>query len=181
MTKSILSLPKRTIKKIIKRLQLKCCNCGWDEAPGDIHHILPRSNGGNDDHDNLAYVCPNCHRLVHNNIQIILVPLSKYIGNDWKEFYFPEKAGIKTPTIMEIRENRRFEKNQKIESLKILILQSNIDFSKYGWVQKVSKIIGITTPKVNQWMKKNMNDFYEESCFKRAVKIKEEDSNKHKE
>lgn len=169
MTKSILTLPKRTIKKIIKRLQLKCCNCGWNEAPGDIHHIIQRSKGGSDEHDNLAYICPNCHRMVHNNIQITLIPLSEYIGDDWKEFYFPEKAGIKKLTVKEDRENRRREKIQKIESLKALILQSNIDFSKYGWVQKVSKLIGITVPKVNQWMKKNMHDFYEESCFKRKI------------
>ena len=47
------------------------------------------------------------------------------------------------------------------------ILKSNIDFSKLGWVEKVSKILNIAPQKVTKWMKRNMNQFYNESCFKR--------------
>jgi hypothetical protein len=48
------------------------------------------------------------------------------------------------------------------------VKSSNIDFSKFGWVDQVSKILGITPQKVNKWMKRYMLDFYEEHCFKRG-------------
>lgn len=57
-----------------------------------------------------------------------------------------------------------------IEKQKELIGNSNIDFSKTGWVQEVSKILQITPQKVTNWMKRNMYDFWEEKCFKRKSK-----------
>ena len=48
-----------------------------------------------------------------------------------------------------------------------LILNSNIDFSKFGWVKKVANIIGIQSQHVNKWMKNNMFEFYEKNCFKK--------------
>jgi hypothetical protein len=65
------------------------------------------------------------------------------------------------------KENRNITKIKKIESLKQSILSSNIDFSKFGWVEQVSKILSISPQKVSLWMKKNMLEFYEEKCFKR--------------
>jgi len=82
----------------------------------------------------------------------------------------------------EIRKQRRLQKSQrqlqkKEERDKIRcyvvkqqiqqVLNSNIDFSKYGWVTKASKVIKITPQKVKGWMKRFMFDFYEQKCFKR--------------
>ncbi len=50
-----------------------------------------------------------------------------------------------------------------------LIENSNINFGEYGWVGKVSKILNITPQKVNQWIKNNMFEFYQEKCFKRTL------------
>lgn len=47
------------------------------------------------------------------------------------------------------------------------ILKSNIDFSKYGWVQEVSILIDKKPQKITQWMQKYMFDFWNEKCFKR--------------
>ena len=47
------------------------------------------------------------------------------------------------------------------------IINSNIDFSKEGWVKKVSKIIGISENKGSKWMKRNMTEFYVNYCWKR--------------
>jgi very-short-patch-repair endonuclease len=60
-------------------------------------------------------------------------------------------------------------KTWEMENLKYvkLVEDSNIDFSKYGWVTDVSKIIGQKPQKVNSWMKRMMPDFFEEKCFKR--------------
>ena len=49
-----------------------------------------------------------------------------------------------------------------------MIIESNIDFSKYGWVNEVAKLTGLKTQKVNKWMKKHMIDFYNDKCFKRV-------------
>jgi len=47
------------------------------------------------------------------------------------------------------------------------MLNSNIDFSKFGWVKQVSFIINIHSSKVSQFMKKYMFDFYINNCFRR--------------
>ena len=70
-----------------------CSICGWDESTCDIHHIIPRKNGGNDDMENLIYICPNCHRLCHTTDKFTEEFLKEHsIANkyrDWKNFYHP--------------------------------------------------------------------------------------------
>lgn len=91
---SLKDLSKRTVTKIVKRLGIGCSRCGWNEAVGDIHHITPRSKGGTDEHTNLTYICPNCHRLAHANKLITFVSLNEQIGDRWLDYYYPERAGI---------------------------------------------------------------------------------------
>lgn len=89
---SILDVSSRTSRKILIRMKLPCTACGWYiEGVGcDIHHIVPRSSGGSNDHSNLAYICPNCHRLVHSGLikSEDLVSFQDIVGDDWKQFYF---------------------------------------------------------------------------------------------
>lgn len=67
--------------------------------------------------------------------------------------------------------NRKILYNEKeIENKIQLILNSNIDFYKFGWVGKVSEILNITPQNVNRWMKRNMLEFYNEKCFKKKQK-----------
>jgi very-short-patch-repair endonuclease len=61
-----------------------------------------------------------------------------------------------------------FIKRIKINEKILKVSSSNIDFSKFGWVQKVSNILNITPQNVNRWMKKYMKDFYQK-CFKRKT------------
>lgn len=86
---SIRELSKRTITKIFKRLKLSCSNCGWDKTVCDVHHIIPKSIGGTDDHSNLTYICPNCHRLAHEKKIESFTNLEDQIGETWKDYYFP--------------------------------------------------------------------------------------------
>ena len=82
----------RTITKILKRMKLPCFSCGWqvEGVVGDVHHILPKKNGGTDDPSNLTYLCPNCHRLAHAQIlpQEDLKSIASEIGERWKKFYY---------------------------------------------------------------------------------------------
>jgi len=52
-----------------------------------------------------------------------------------------------------------------------LILNSNIDFSKFGWVNEVSNIINKKPQKINKWMKRFLPNFYENKCFKRNAPV----------
>lgn len=90
--KSLLEISARTARKILIRMKLPCSNCGWfvEGVGGDLHHIKPRGKGGSDEHKNLAYICPNCHRLAHTgrlNVEK-LISFQDLVGDDWKKFYF---------------------------------------------------------------------------------------------
>jgi len=42
-----------------------CSSCGCDYPLLEKHHIISRKDGGSDAPENIAYLCPNCHRLAH--------------------------------------------------------------------------------------------------------------------
>ena len=63
--RSLATLPKRTMHKILKRMKACCAICGWQHATCDVHHIVPKSKGGSHSDDNLIVVCPNHHRIIH--------------------------------------------------------------------------------------------------------------------
>ena len=60
----------------------------------DIHHIIPKSKGGTNDMSNLTYICPNCHRIAHTDLNLLTKPLIsleqqlKECGKDWKDYYY---------------------------------------------------------------------------------------------
>lgn len=68
-----------------------------------------------------------------------------------------------------------FKREEYIQKSKIsvdLILASDIDFSKNGWVGKVADLIDQKPQKIKGWMKKVMPDFYEKNCNKRKTPIR---------
>lgn len=85
---SILSVPRRTLKKILIRLNIGCSNCGWNECTGDIHHIIPRVLNGSDAHSNLTYLCPNCHRKAHNKLITSFTSIEEQVGDTWLTCYY---------------------------------------------------------------------------------------------
>jgi very-short-patch-repair endonuclease len=62
---------------------------------------------------------------------------------------------------------RREESDKKYKEIIVEAINSDIDFSKFGWVNRVSGITGIKSQKVHKWMKRVVPDFYEKECFKR--------------
>ena len=69
----------------------------------------------------------------------------------------------------EARVKKWEEENEKYIEL---VKNSKIDFSKFGWVNKVSQIINQKPQKVNSWMRRMMKEFYEENCFKKKNRVK---------
>ena len=49
-------------KKIRDRSDLRCCIAGCHKPDIDIHHIIPRADGGENTEDNAAPLCAGCHR-----------------------------------------------------------------------------------------------------------------------
>ena len=98
--KTIYDFSNRTIQKIIARANLSCSICKWDQATGDIHHIVEVSEGGSNEMNNLIYVCPNCHRCIHQlgekfKTKKELEELSMaYTFSNWLDFYNPQKSRI---------------------------------------------------------------------------------------
>jgi hypothetical protein len=147
-------------------MKLGCSLCGWNDAICDFHHIIPRKLGGNDNHDNITYICPNCHRKAHHGLIIAFITASQQIGDQWKMFYFPQTKNpnakpYESKIERAIKQKERFE---KLHKAKQAVLLSKIDFSKYGWVSKVSKLINICPQNVSSWMQKNLPDI---KTFKR--------------
>lgn len=50
-----------------------------------------------------------------------------------------------------------------------IIINSNIDFSKFGWVEKLSALFNISPNKAGVYVKQHFPDFYNERCFKRRT------------
>lgn len=89
---TVLAVSRRTSLKILDRMKIGCSRCGWfiDGVACDLHHITPRSKGGTDEHTNLSYLCPNCHRMVHSGLIASgeLVSLHDQVGEAWQDHYY---------------------------------------------------------------------------------------------
>jgi len=62
---------------------------------------------------------------------------------------------------------QKLERQKLIEKRKQIVLNSGIEFSKFGWVGKLSKLFNISVNKAGTWVKAHMPEFYKEKCFKR--------------
>ena len=59
---------KRLSKYLIRfrdGFQCQICRSEMPEAALEVHHKIPRSQGGSDAKENLITICPNCHTLIH--------------------------------------------------------------------------------------------------------------------
>ena len=94
--------------------------------------------------------------------------ISLYDGYSKKE----KKTSIKKQPKQKIQKTTSFKElfENKVKDRITLLTESDIDFSKFGWVNEAAKLIGITPQKVSNFMKKYMSEFYETKCFKKRSK-----------
>ena len=60
---------RRDMRRWLKELGGEQCElCGWDEAPVDICHIIPRKEGGETILSNVVFLCPNHHRMYDSGL-----------------------------------------------------------------------------------------------------------------
>jgi len=50
---------------------IKICEVCQKESITDKHHIHSKSLGGSNKLNNLAFLCPNCHKLVHKGLIVL--------------------------------------------------------------------------------------------------------------
>lgn len=156
--------------------EYKCEICGASEwlgkyLPLELHH--KNGDSSDNEYDNLQILCPNCHSIQGGNSGS---NMGRYTFREYTEEYKREavmKAQrdiIKRKQMAEeakLRREERLSKQQAdIERRKNLIMNSGIDFSKFGWVVKVSEIpgIGIQRHKITKWMRKHMPEFLD-NCY----------------
>ncbi len=73
------SIPPAVRREVFAKARHKC------ETPGcnhtrflEIHHIVPRSEGGSNDRGNMKLLCSACHRLVHQSHLLIKETIETY-------------------------------------------------------------------------------------------------------
>ena len=87
-----------------------------------------------------------------------------------KNYSIPKYFDAKKKKEIRISKIKKCDKNRKRQIIRNKIEKienSDITFSKFGWVNKVSLILDIKPQRVNSWMKRNMSEFLEKNCFKR--------------
>lgn len=52
-------------KAAIRHYGNQCERCGWNAARCDVHHRKPKASGGLHTIANAVVLCPNCHRVEH--------------------------------------------------------------------------------------------------------------------
>lgn len=53
-------------KAVVRHYGNACQLCGWDRARCDAHHRIAKAKGGAHTIENGIVLCPNCHRIEHD-------------------------------------------------------------------------------------------------------------------
>lgn len=107
-----------------------------------------------------------------NDLKEIIINGKNQNMFDYEIYQKSKVKKIKYKTHKEYADKRKEKTNIERQKYIDLVKNSNIDFTKFGWVDKISKIINQKTGKVKQWMLRSMPEFYNENCFKRGNKLK---------
>lgn len=142
---------RSTVKaRILKEnlMEYKCEQCGqlpnWEGK--ELVLVLDHINGVANDHrlENLRFLCPNC-----NSQQ------DTFCGKHLKSI----------PKNTDKKEKIKLFKQKQIEERKNRILNSGVDFSKFGWVTEIAKLENVTIRVIQRFMRKYLADFYYSKCF----------------
>ena len=138
--------------RIIKEnlIPYKCAICGqepiWNGK--ELVLVLDHINGINNDHrlENLRFLCPNCNAQQDTFCGKHLKSLPRKLKEEQKE-------KLKQLYLEDI--------NKKCNR----ILSYDIDFSKFGWVERVAKLENTSHTSIRRFMRKYMPDFYYSKCY----------------
>ena len=88
------SIPSIIRKKLTQESQSTCPFCGEDDvSTAEFHHIIPISEGGTNEFENLIYICANCHsKVTQGQIPHSEVKKVKELLGEGKHPFFKEEA-----------------------------------------------------------------------------------------
>jgi len=112
----------------------------------------------------------NFYDIRHNHAELVENFLNLLDTNDDRscEWFGQVRYNtFKSQKLSMLKDEKLEEKRKFISQKKEEIVRSQIDFTKHGWVQKASKVIGITPQKTRAWLEKNMPEIIEQS-FRRT-------------
>ena len=69
---------------------MRCTDCGIDRWKLHRHHIVPKSQGGADDSENVVAICANCHEDRHGGLRTDSLP--------WQLAHTPEAKAKRSAT-----------------------------------------------------------------------------------
>lgn len=112
------------------------------------------------------------HNIIENSGWIVFeVHYSECYINECLEKILNNIQNNKTyNSIIEIKDKEKKKKyNELIREKRFKLLQeSNIDFTKFGWVKQVSKLFNIAENHAGSYIKRNFPDFYKR-CYRRKT------------
>lgn len=152
---------KKLRKILLEESNWSCSSCGFDKRREDggcvleVDHI--DGNHKNNDRSNLRVLCPNCHSLTPNFRHWGRKHKSNSSGREHRRKEYKEAL-----------QKKKASEEQWNEKFKEIVLNSDIDFSKFGWVEKLSKKTNVLPQKISRLMKKLLPDFYVTKCFRRS-------------
>ena len=151
------TVARSIVKKRIIRdelIEYKCifCNNMGEWKGQKLVLILDHINGIREDNrlENLRFLCPNCNSTLETHCKGSKGLIEKV---DKREEYFKRR-----------KINYLETQKENIEKVNM----SQINFSKLGWVIKVSEIIGISSQKTGKWLEKCMPEIYENAYIRKS-------------
>lgn len=141
-----------------RRLKLElahdaCSQCGYNKHRDDDTSILQidhiDGDSSNDDFSNLRVLCPNCHALTP-----AFGPRNKKLGRVKRRIIDNERKTL----------NETF-----IRFIEQLYETKQVDFSRFGWVQRVADMLHEQPQLVGRRVRRLLPEFYDRECFKRGL------------
>jgi hypothetical protein len=104
------SLPNKTREAVKVRDRSRCLNCGADgeDVKLDVHHIVPRGQGGSDRMSNLVLLCRQCHEAAHEKQMAPTVEFSSTGEMQQTEFELFKKFFDEVPSARFDAQNKRW-------------------------------------------------------------------------
>lgn len=155
-------LKKRLFDEGVKNEICEDCGIGnsWNSKKLNLHLDHIDGDKLNNRIDNLRILCPNCHSQTDTYAGKNIKLKNKQRGY---EYSYVKKFDNLTEYWYTKKENWTKEQERYVD----VVMNSSIDFSKFGWVTKLSTLIKQKPQKVKFWMERIMPEFYEK-CYKRA-------------
>jgi hypothetical protein len=95
-------------REVRRRAAYQCCRC--HSTGVEVHHVVPQSEGGADDIDNAAPLCPSCHDLLGAN------PAKRKELREMRDWWY-EVCGAKYPTEKAASDSSLSEINDTVHAI----------------------------------------------------------------